>query len=361
MGRGVTAERFLKPAWGVLRDGIAACAFPGAAAAVVLHGNRISAIRGEGRFTYDQDSPDVMQDSIYDLASLTKVIATTSMAMLLYDRGKLDLEAPIAKFIPEFLAEGADERRRRRVTIRHLLEHSSGLPAYVKLYERASGKDGIIRATCSVPLQAEPGARAEYSDIGFIILGALLERISGESLDSFFAREIAGPLAMSTARFCPPAEWHDDIPPTQIDEHYRKRLIQGEVHDENASAIGGVAGHAGLFASVRDVAIFAAALLTGSGPFKRETAELFTTRASQPAGTSRALGWDTPSQPSQSGKYFGPRSYGHLGFTGTSLWIDPDRELAIVLLTNRTWPDAKSQVIKQVRPRFHNAVVECLR
>ena len=187
-----------------------------------------------------------------------------------------------------------------------------------------------------------------------------MERIAGEPLDSFVA-PIFAKAGMHTACFRPGPEWHDRIPPTQIDEHYRKRIIQGEVHDENASAMGGVAGHAGLFASATDLATFATALLQGCAPFRHETIALFTTRASHPAGTSRALGWDTPSQPSQSGKYFGPRSFGHLGFTGTSLWIDPDRQLAIVLLTNRTWPDAKSQLIKQVRPRFHDAVVECLR
>lgn len=349
----------LEPAWQVLRDGIAAHAFPGAAAAV-LRLPDVAIFHAEGNLTYESDSPRITDETPYDLASLTKVIATTSMAMLLYDRDKLDLEEPIAKPMPEFLATGADERR-RQVTIRHLLEHSSGLPAYVRLYERASGKDEIIRAACAVPLEAEPGSRAEYSDIGFIILRTALDRIAGEAVDSFFAREIAEPLDMSTARFCPPAEWRQRIPPTQIDDHYRNRLVQGEVNDENASAMDGVAGHAGLFASAHDVAKFAMALLHGREPFRRETIDLFTKRGSQPAGTSRALGWDTPSQPSQSGKYFGPRSFGHLGFTGTSLWIDPDRQLAIVLLTNRTWPDAKSQLIKQVRPQFHDAVVECLR
>jgi CubicO group peptidase (beta-lactamase class C family) len=355
---GLSSTDQFAAAWQVLREGIAARAFPGAAAAIV-HLPELTVIHSEGGFTYDIDLPRVTQETIYDLASLTKVIATTSMAMLLYDRGQLDLKAPVAEIVPEFLAAGADDYR-RRITIRNLLEHSSGLPAYVKLFESSGGKDAMIQAACSVELTAEPGSRAEYSDVGFIVLGAALERIAGEPLDSFVGPVLAK-AGMHTARFRPGPEWRDRIPPTQIDEHFRKRIIQGEVHDENASAMGGVAGHAGLFANATNLATFATALLQGSAPFRRETIALFTTRASHPAGTSRALGWDTPSPPSQSGKYFRPRSFGHLGFTGTSLWIDPDRQLAIVLLTNRTWPDAKSQLIKQVRPRFHDAVVECLR
>ncbi|HZU22330.1 MAG TPA: serine hydrolase [Terriglobales bacterium] len=349
----------LAPAWQVLRDAIAARAFPGAAAAV-LHEPDTLVVHSEGNFTYERDSPRVMAETLYDLASLTKVIATTSMAMLLHDRGQLDVEAPIGDLVPEFLAGSRDDRR-RRVTVRQLLEHSSGLPAYVKLYQRAHGKQEISAAACDVPLAAEPGTRAEYSDIGFIILGAALERIAGASLDAFTRSEIFDRLGMDATLFLLPAELCERIPPTQADEHYRKRVIQGEVHDENASAMGGVAPHAGLFAPAADVARFAAAMLRAQAPFRRESIARFTRRAAEPAGTSRALGWDTPSPPSQSGRHFGPRSYGHLGFTGTSLWIDPGRGLAVVLLTNRTWPDASSQLIRQVRPQFHDAVVECVR
>ena len=352
-----SAEQF-DGAWRVLREGIAAQAFPGAVAALV-HRQETCVLRAEGRFTLQETSPEVTPETIYDLASLTKVIATTSMAMLLYDRGKLELDTPITQLVPEFLT-GNDAERRRKVTIQNLLEHSSGLPAYVRLYEAAAGKQEVVRAACAVPLKEGVGEHTEYSDIGFIVLGVALERIAGEPLDTFASREIFAPLGMSTARFRPPAEWRDKIPPTQMDEHYRKRLIQGEVHDENASAMEGVAGHAGLFGGAGDLVRFATALLEGAKPFQRETINRFTKRASFPTGTSRALGWDTPSQPSQSGSYFGSRSFGHLGFTGSSLWVDPDRELAVVLLTNRTWPHAKSQCIKQFRPRFHDAVVECL-
>src|SRR5215472_15618002 len=287
----------LEPGWQVLREGIGACGFPGAAVAVV-HRPGTCVLHAEGRFSYDEASPEVTPETIYDLASLTKVISTTSMVMLLHDRAQLRLETPVSRLVPEFLS-GNNDQRRRRVTLRHLLEHSSGLPAYVRLFEQAKTKGEVVEAACAIPLEYDPGERTEYSDIGFIILGVALERIAGEPLDTFASREIFAPLGMSTARFRPPAEWRDKIPPTQMDEHYRKRLIQGEVHDENASAMEGVAGHAGLFGGAGDLVRFATALLEGAKPFQRETINRFTKRASFPTGTSRALGWDTPSQPSQ--------------------------------------------------------------
>jgi CubicO group peptidase (beta-lactamase class C family) len=167
---------------------------------------------------------------------------------------------------------------------------------------------------------------------------------------------------MAHTTFCPPDAWKARIPPTVDDRDFRRRIIQGEVHDENASVLGGVAGHAGLFAPAADVATFAHMMLRGGRPLLRpETVALFTRRESSPPGSSRALGWDTPRQPSQSGSHFSPRSFGHLGYTGTSLWIDPERAVSITLLTNRTWPDRSSQKIKEVRPRFHDAILEALR
>jgi CubicO group peptidase (beta-lactamase class C family) len=229
-----------------------------------------------------------------------------------------------------------------------------------------------LRAAFTLPLEAGPGARAEYSDIGFIVLGDAIERIAGESIGTFCRREVFGPLGMSHTTFRPPAEWKPKIPPTADDREFRRRIVQGEVHDENASVLDGVAGHAGVFAPAADVAAFAHAMLSGGAPIggapiggapivRPETVALFTRREASPAGTSRALGWDTPSAPSQSGQHFSTRSFGHLGYTGTSLWIDPERRLSVTLLTNRTWPDRGSQKIKQVRPRFHDAVVEALR
>lgn len=355
-----SAKPNLEEAFTVLQEAVDNRSFPSAAAAVTHRGHLLG-LRGLGRFTYEPDSPAVAEDTIYDLASVTKVVATTTAAMILYERGRFRLEMPLAEVIPEFAEAVPDDAPRRRVTLRMLLAHSSGLPAYVRLFEQAEGKAAMLRAACGVQLTAAPGTRAEYSDIGFILLGEALKCLAGESLDTFCHREIFAPLGMTHTKFCPPAEWRERIPPTEEDLSYRRRVIQGEVQDENASAMGGVAGHAGVFAPAADVARFALCMLNGGEPLVRaETLELFTRRDSSVADTSRALGWDTPSHPSSSGKYFSERAYGHLGYAGTSLWIDPERELSVVLLTNRTWPDRSSQAIKQVRPRFHDAVVEAL-
>jgi CubicO group peptidase (beta-lactamase class C family) len=219
----------------------------------------------------------------------------------------------------------------------------------------------LVREVLRVRLKYPPGTQAEYSDIAFIVLGLALERIADESLDRFCQREVFGPLGMCETGFNPPPALKPRIPPTADDRGFRKRVIQGEVQDENASVMGGVAAHAGLFGSAADLARFAQSLVNGGSPLvARETLLLFTRRQSSPPGTSRALGWDTPSHPSQSGRYFSASAFGHLGYTGTSLWIDPARALSIILLTNRTWPDCSNQAIKEIRPRLHDALVEAL-
>lgn len=386
--------------------------FPAASIAVTQAGKLI-ALKAFGKFAYEEDlkkgalplSQSVRQGeafdflhapvtpaTLFDLASLTKPIATTTMAMLLYERGLLELDAPIVGTTPEFRIDsnGDPDARRRDVTFRMLLAHSSGLPAYEKLFLKANSREELLSKAFSIPLTAAPGTRAEYSDIGFIILGIALERLAEERPDSFCQREIFGPLAMTNTTFNPLPELRSKIPPSaderedvsgaDITAHevresdlsrsetdpkprstFRNRVIQGEVQDENAYVLGGVAGHAGLFATVEDVARFAHAMIQSETPIIcPETILLFTQRELTP-GSSRTLGWDTPSHPSQSGKYFGPNSYGHLGYTGTSLWIDPDRELSVTLLTNRTWPDCSNQAIRQLRPQFHDAVIESLR
>lgn len=311
------------------------------------------------------------------------------MAMILYERGLLELDAPIIGTLPEFLLDssGNTDPRRHEVTFRMLLAHSSGLPAYEKLFLRAHSREQLLTAALTMPLASDPGARNAYSDIGFIILGLALERLAQEHLDAFCRREVFGPLAISNTTFDPPSDLRPKIPPTADERSqrgedtpvralaksesepgeslssrstFRNRIVQGEVQDENAHVLGGIAGHAGLFSTAEDVAKFANAMLQGGVPILRpETVAVFTRRDST-RETSRALGWDTLSSPSQSGMHFGPNSFGHLGYTGTSLWIDPGRQLSITLLTNRTWPDCSSQEIKQVRPKFHNAVIESL-
>jgi CubicO group peptidase (beta-lactamase class C family) len=355
-------DKQFQRAFDILRSGIAQRAFPGAAAGITHHGKLI-AHKGLGHFTYDPNSPAVLAETVYDLASVTKAVATTTACMMLYERGLLRLDQPIVELLPEFAADSktADAPRRRKVTLRMLLAHSSGLPAYIKLFQTAHSKAELLTQALRVPLAADPGSRAEYSDIGFILLGKAIQKLSGQMLDQFCQAEIFAKLSLAHTTFNPPANLKLLIPPTEDDRTFRHRLIQGEVNDENASVLGGVAGHAGCFASALDVSIFAHCLLQGGTPLvKSSTLEIFTRREEFPPGTSRTLGWDTPSQPSQSGKYFSSRAYGHLGYTGTSLWIDPDRQLAVTLLTNRTWPDRSAQSIKQIRPAFHDAVVEAL-
>jgi serine-type D-Ala-D-Ala carboxypeptidase len=347
-----------RDAFSILQKSIGSGVFPAASVSIIFRGKMV-ALKGLGRFTYQADSPNVTDETIFDLASVSKVVATTAMAMILYERGLLDLEMPVTTVVPEFARK---DSRKKDVTFRMLLAHSSGLPAYEKLFLKTQSRDALVAAALEMTLTADAGTRAEYSDIGFIILGIALERIADQSLDQFCQREIFGRLGMARTAFNPGSSWRRSVVPTADDRTFRKRVIQGEVQDENASVMGGVAGHAGVFSTAEDLAIFAYAMLRAGGAIARpETIALFTRRESAPPRTSRALGWDTPSATSQSGKYFSPRSFGHLGYTGTSLWIDPERELSITLLTNRTWPDCHNQAIREVRPRFHDAVVEALR
>ena len=349
-------------AFDVLRSGIEQRAFPGAAVAIT-HQGKLIAHKGVGHFTYDATSQAVTAETVYDLASVTKVLATTAASMILYERGLFKLDQPLVELLPEFAGSSAEQKDapRRKITLRMLLAHSSGLPAYVKLFQTAHNKDELLQQALRVQLTADPGTRAEYSDIGFILLGQALEKLSGEPLDQFCQREIFAKLNLAHTCFNPPADKKPTIPPTEDDRTFRHRLIHGEVNDENAFVMGGVAGHAGCFATAFDVSVFAQCMLQGRhAPGKKGNFGNFYPPPGHSNGYISALGWDTPSQPSQSGKYFSSRSYGHLGYTGTSLWIDPDRQLSVTLLTNRTWPDRGSQSIKQIRPAFHDAVIEAL-
>lgn len=345
----------------ILADATHDRAFSGAAFGVFLRGN-VLAIDAVGHFTYEPESPVVLPDTVFDLASLTKVMATTAMVMLLWQRGTLDLDEPVCQRLPEFVAQEPPGSPKRAITPRMLLAHSSGLPAYERLYQRCSTRAELLDAVMRMPLEFPPETRAVYSDIGFILLGRLLEILAGEPLDSFCQREIFTPLGMSATRFCPPPNARPEIPPTQLYDPLRQRMVQGEVHDRNCWVLGGVAGHAGIFSNVADILRFATCMLNGGVPlFRSKTVSLFTARQLRPSGTSRALGWDTPSAPSASGNFFSPLSAGHLGYTGTSLWMDFDKQLAIVLLTNRTYPgegaDGVSDKIREVRPLFHDALM----
>jgi CubicO group peptidase (beta-lactamase class C family) len=351
----------------VLEDAVAVRAFPGCAFGV-LAGKDVVLQGALGRFTYEENAPAVAAETVYDMASLTKVVATTAAGMLLVQRGQLDLETPLGELLPGFVVGRAPGDLARTVTLQHLLAHNSGLPGYVEFFRTATTPAALFRACLKLPLQAAPGTRAEYSDPGFILLGKALEVLIRADLACWTRREIFQPLGMAATGYCPSPAMRPAIPPTEEDLTFRHRGIQGEVEDENAWVLNGVAGHAGLFSNVPDLLRFAGAILRSAKSagseentflFDPAVLERFAKRQ-PPEDNSHGLGWDTPSQPSSSGKHFARHSIGHLGFSGCSLWIDLDAAVAIALLTNRTWPDRQNQSIREVRPRFHDAIRETL-
>ena len=319
--------------------------------------------RAAGRLTYDENAAAVTASTIYDLASLTKVIATTTLLMRRVETGALDLEAAAASYLPELEGSPAGD-----ATLRDLLAHSSGLPCCTELFrelgEGLGGSEARARYLAHIAgteLAAGRRERAIYSDLGVLLLGEILERESGRALDTLVQEEILDPLGLDDTGYLPAGSLRARIAPTELDS-WRGRLAHGEVHDENTHALGGIAPHAGLFGAARDVAAFGQTMLNGGAYGGRrivaaETVEAFTRRAGLVPESSRALGWDTPSDPSSAGRFFSARSFGHTGFTGTSLWIDPDLELIVVLLTNRVHPTRDNIAIRKLRPAIHDAVV----
>ncbi|HEU4641194.1 MAG TPA: serine hydrolase [Gemmatimonadaceae bacterium] len=314
----------------VVGHGIKAGGFPGAA---VVVGRKGAAVweKGFGHLDWLGSSPKVSAtETIYDLASLTKVVGTTTAIMVLYDERRIELDDPVSKYIPEFSGGYKDS-----VTIRLLLEHRSGLPADRDLWRLASSPAEARQLVISTPLDYKPGTRYVYSDLGADMLGFIVERITGERLDQFLHERVYGPLGMTNTFFRPADSLKDRVAPTEVAPP-RGYPLQGEVHDENAYALGGVAGHAGLFSTAADLSIFAQMILNG-GEYNGiriisdSTVDLFTKRA---AG-SRALGWAMADGQWGSGKFLSDEAFGHVGYTGTSLWIDPDREMFVILLTNR--------------------------
>jgi len=355
----------LKPAFDVMNRAIADGAIPGGVLAVGLHNQLI--VRPFGKLTRDPKSPAVTANTLYDMASLTKVIVTTTSAMTLVQQKRLDLDTPVARYLPEWSAAAKsdpDPAWRPRVTIRNLLLHDSGLPAHRDFYKQAKGHDAVLALVLAEPLVHQPGTKVEYSDLGFILLGEIVQRLTGISLDEYAKQHIFAPLGMNASQFNPPRKLWPTIAPTENDVDFRKRLLQGEVHDENAWALGGVSGHAGLFSTAGDTAIFAQMILNGGiyahrRILTRALIQEFTAR--QAIGdTARTLGWDAVTQPSSSGHYFSPNSFGHTGFTGTSLWIDPDRDLFVILITNRVNPTRANEQIRQLRPAVHDAIMQAL-
>jgi CubicO group peptidase (beta-lactamase class C family) len=343
----------------IIRVGLAEGAAPGAVIAVGRFG-RLVHLRGYGTLDYAPGSPAADASSLYDLASLTKVVATTTVAMILEEEGKLDITRPVHFYVPEF-----DAPDKASITVHMLLTHSGGLEAGAPLYLHYRGRADYIAQINARPLKSVPGTATVYSDWDMVLLQAVLERIAGMPLDQIAAERVFRPLGMLSTQFNPDTantELRHRIAPTAIDTS-RGGLLQGTVHDGNAWALGGVSGHAGLFSSAHDLAIFSQFLLNGGSYDGRHilapsTIARWTSR--QSPASSRALGWDMPAPSSSAGRYFSPRSFGHTGFTGTSIWIDPQRDLFVVLLTNRVNSRGTATRHVQLRRDVADAVQEAI-
>ena len=347
----------------LVQDGMRRGAYPGGALVVGRHDTILFA-KGYGHLTWSASSPAVDPDStLYDLASLTKVVATTTALMLLVERGAVRLETTVATYLPEFRGAGTAD-----ITVRQLLTHTSGLRADIPDPELKAIPDSaalMARVLRESPRIA-PGTRVIYSDLNAILLGEVIRRVTGEPLDAFAAREIFTPLGLHQTVFRPPARWRARIAPTGV---WHGHPVSGSVNDGSAFKLRGVSGNAGLFSTAADLARFAQFMLregqlAGGGRLvSAETVRRFTAKAADfgHGAEARALGWQalpTGEQVSSAGTLFGPRSYGHTEWTGTSLWIDPDRDLFVVLLTNRAYvPRARRPftVLKQVRAAVSDA------
>ena len=297
------------------------------------------------------------------MGSLTKAVVTTTLIAMQVEAGRLGLDLPVARYIPEW-NNGPNPQWRRSVTLRHLLTHSSGLPSYKEYFHTIHSGREAIASICKESLEYAPGTKTVYSDLDFMLLGEILERTTGKAVDQLARERIFAPLGMANTMFKPEKSLASRIAPTEDDAAYRKRRLQGEVHDENAFAMGEVAGHAGVFATAPDLAAFCQMLLNGGiyahrRLLTRATIAQFTVPQILAANT-RTLGWMAPTTDSSSGRHFSARSFGHLGFTGTSIWIDPSRELFVILLTNCVHPTRANDKITAVRPALHNAVIEAL-
>lgn len=339
----------------VVTRGISAGGYPGAAVVVGRKGATVWS-KGFGHTGWGPDAaPVVATKTIYDIASLSKVVGTTSAVMLLYDEKKIDLDAPVFRYLPAFSGGNRD-----MVTVRQLLTHRSGLPAGRDIWRVARSPEQARDMILSTPLDYLPDSRYVYSDLGADLLGFIVETVAGQPLDQFLDQRLFQPLGMTDTHYRPADSLRYRIAPTELNPP-RGYPLRGEVHDENAYALGGVSGHSGLFSTAADLSIFAQMMLNkgqyeGKHIFRDSTVDLFTRKVIG----HRALGWDTADGDFGSGQYLTEKSYGHTGFTGTSLWIDPDREMFVILLTNRVHAaTAKrpAKVISDVRSDLSDAAV----
>jgi len=331
--------------------------------AVVLIARRGGIVLEEalGRMSYEADAAPMTRETVFDLASITKVVVTTTLAMMLNEHGSLDLDIPVEAYIPEFKGQGKEQ-----VTVRDLFTHSSGMPSWVPFYREleassaTEAKKAVIDAICRMPPSHPRHSRTAYSDPAFILLGEVVERLSEKPLDKLAEEWIFGPLGMADTQYRPPPALLHRIAPTEFDP-WRGRVICGEVHDENCCFVGGVTGHAGLFGTALDLAIFGQMMANG-GVYdgrryvKAETIRAWTKPADLVPDSTRAVGWDTAQVPRSPHGQGPSMAFWHTGFTGVSLWIDPERELVAILLTNRIHPTRENQQIYELRPEFHGAV-----
>lgn len=340
----------------VLLRAVADSAFPGAYA-VVGSSKGIIAEFGAGKL--DADDPTKPNDrTVWDMASMSKLVSTTSAMIQLVGSNRVVVDSPVVYYLPSWKASGTS-----RITVRQLLTHSSGLPAGRPLYKEADTDTAARTLVYATSPVAPPGTKYVYSDLGFILLGRLVQQVTGTPLDQYVEKNVFGPLNMTDTRYLPPASWIPRIAPTEIDP-WRGRHIRGEVHDENASRLGGVAGHAGLFSSARDISRFAelylsGGVLDGKRIFPTSTLNQFITIQDK-ALSHRALGWETANGTNSAGHRLAPVAFGHTGFTGTSLWMDPTRDLFVLLLSNRVNPTRQNTKIGGVRIALADAVVGAL-
>jgi CubicO group peptidase (beta-lactamase class C family) len=340
----------------IITAAIADRATPGATIAVGRRG-RLVMLRGYSRSDWAAGAPAASDSTMYDMASLTKVVAATTAAMILEEEGRLDIERTVASYLP-----GYDVPDKRAITVRMLLTHTSGIQSNHPLWKEAKGREAYFAGMVRFPLAHVPGERALYTDWNMVLLQLIIERITGQTLDQFLDARVFGPLGMRDTRYNPPESLKPRIAPTEF-EDFRGGQVWGVVHDETAWVLGGVSGNAGLFSSARDLAVFMQMLLNGgtygdTRLLRSSTIARWTAR--QRPDASRALGWDTPSPQSSAGRYFSARSFGHTGFTGTSVWADPEKELFVVLLTNRVNPTRDNQKIGPLRRAVADAVQQAV-
>lgn len=357
----------------LIQNAISNRAFP---SAVLLVGkdNDVIYQNSYGRLTYDDTSRPAAMSTIYDLASVTKVIATTSAIMKLYDDGKIDLYSPVASYIPEFGNNGKED-----ITVFNLLVHNSGLTAWTPFYQTMSTADEVRKAVFNCAKEYPTGSQTLYSDYNAFLLGEIVWRISGKRLDKFCKENIFAPLGMNDTDFLVPMTEDYRIAPTELDEYWRNQLLVGYVHDEMAAILEGVSGNAGLFSTAEDLFKFMKMMLNkgkyaderrmsktqDTEMFTSSTVELFTTRVTGLGYiNTRALGWDTKPEPTryppQCGNKFSSNCFGHTGYTGTSVWCDTEKKLIIIFLTNRVYPKRGNEEIKNIRPKVHDEVCRIL-